>query len=73
MISRSDRVVLSTCQGPFQRLEKMPQQFRELAALPEDPCLLPSSQLLISPAPGDSTLSSGLCGHSMHVVHRYTS
>lgn len=67
-------MVISTCQGPFQRLGKTVQQFRVLAALPEDLRLLPrytpgGSQLPLSPAPADSTVSSGLCGHSMHMVH----
>jgi hypothetical protein len=42
------------------------------AVLKEDPNLIPSTQLVITPAPGDLMPSSALPGHLMQMVHKNT-
>ena len=53
----------------------MAQQLRELAALPEDSGLVPSTmspQPAITPVSGDQISSWGLLWHDTHIVHKHT-
>ena len=56
----------------------MAQWLRALAALSEDPGLIPSIHMVahdhiyVTPATGDQMLSSGCCGHYRHIAHRHT-
>ena len=56
---------------------EMAQQLRTLVVLPENLSSIPSTYTVahnyLNSSPRDLILSSGLCGHSKHVVHQYAS
>lgn len=48
------------------------QQLRAPSLLSDDQGWVPSAQPSVTPVSGNQMLSSDVCGHCIHIIHRHT-